>query len=91
MDKDKIDFVKTPDTNLATVLYCLGFPIDGIHYSGKGKQMEFYFKDDDRLRKTMLDYSMRKLRVEPRELFEVRSEIIRQVKHEASTRKFKKN
>ena len=84
---DKIDFVKTPDINLATVLYCVGFPIDGIHYSGRGSQMDFYFKDDDQIRKVMLDYSLRKLRLEPRELFDTRSDIIAQVKREASTRK----
>ena len=85
--KDTIEFVKTSDTDLASSLYCLGFPIDGIHYTGVGDKMEFYFRDEDRLQRAMMDYSLRKLRMEPRELFRTRREIITRVKNEASIRK----
>lgn len=89
----EIDFIKTSDSDLASVLYCLGFPIDGIHYTGTGDTMEYYFKDGERLQRAMLDYQMKKLRMEPKELFETRREVIARVKKEyaASANKFKKN
>lgn len=90
----EIQFVRTSDTDLASTLYCMGFPIDGIHDSGRlGKYgepiMEFYFRDEDRLRTVMADYYGRKLRVEPSELFFTKREIIDRVKYETSIRKLK--
>ena len=84
---DKIDYIKTPDIDLASVLYCLGFGIDGIYASGRGSQMDFYFKDEELLRKAMDDYYKRKLRMEPSELFNTRKGIINRVKNEASIAK----
>ena len=86
---DEIDYIKTPDIDLASALYCLGFGIDGIYSSGRGSQMDFYFKDDERLREAMDKYYKRKLRMEPSELFNARKGIINQVKNEASTEKSK--
>ena len=80
----EIDFIKTSDTDLAATLYTLGFPIDGIYYSGQGTKMDFYFKDEERLRNTMNSYYQRTLRVEPGELLRNRKEIIDRVKYEAS-------
>ena len=82
---DEIEFIKTPDIDLASVLYCLGFGIDGIYSSGRGSQMDFYFKANEQLRKAMDDYYQRKLRMEPTELLTARQGIINKVKNEAST------
>lgn len=84
---DKIDYIKTPDIDLASVLYCLGFMIDGIYASGRGSQMDFYFKDDEKLREAMDSYYKRKLRMEPSELFNTRKGIINRVKNEANITK----
>ena len=92
----EIQFVKTSDTDLASTLYIMGFPIDGIYDSGrvnpKGEPiMEFYFRDEDRLRETMTSYYGRKLRVEPCELFATKRDIIDKVKYETSIRKSEEN
>lgn len=81
---NEIQFIKTSDTDLAATLYTLGFPIDGIYYSGVGNKMDFYFRDEDRLRESMKSYYSRTLRVEPGDLLRNRKEIIDRVKYEAS-------
>ena len=82
----EIDFIKTSDVNLAATLYTLGFPIDGIYYSGVGVKMDFYFRDEERLRTAMNSYYQRTLRVEPSELLHNRKEIVDRVKYEASVK-----
>ena len=79
-----IKILKTPDVDLAATLYALGNPIKGIHYSGRGEQMDFYFDDTGLIRQTMSDYWDKKLRIEPTELLWARREIINRVKNEGS-------
>lgn len=92
MKEDTIDYIKTDDIDLASVLFHLGFGIEGIYASGAktyfGKDiMQFYFRDEERLQKAMMDYAQRRLRVEPYELFNARKILLTKVKDEASVRK----
>lgn len=88
-EEKTIDYIKTDDIDLASVLFHLGFSIDGIYASGAkthfGKDiMQFYFRDEESLQKAMMDYHQRKLRVEPYELFNARKAILTKVRDEAS-------
>lgn len=84
MDKP---YIKTSNLNMASTLYALGIPIDGVYYTGEGEKMEFYFADSDVVRTAMKDYWDRKLRVEPTVLFWARKEIITRMKNEQSFEK----
>lgn len=77
-----MQLLKTPDLELASVLYTLGFPIKGIYPVPNSQKMEFYFEDSDKVKKTMQDYYARKLRVEPNEVFWARREILTRMKNE---------
>lgn len=74
MQNEKV-FYKTSNLNLATTLYTLGFPIDGI-YKTESPIMEFYFAQTPTLEKTIDDYWNRKLKVEPNTLLTNRKEIL---------------
>jgi hypothetical protein len=87
----EVEYVKTSDLDLASTLYTVGFPIDGIYNSNRKTPfgepiMDFYFRDEERLRNAMNQYYRRTLRVEPSELFRNRKEILDRVKHEESVK-----
>ena len=73
-------FIKTPDIDLASTLYTLGFSIAGINPTGIGEQMDFYLDESPEIRKMIADYWGGLLRVEPRELLLNRREIISRMK-----------
>jgi hypothetical protein len=79
--------IKTPDIDIAATLLTLGYPIDGIFYSGIGDKMDFYFSDDIEIRNVINDYHAKKLRVEPSALLWSRKEIISRMKNETRTQK----
>lgn len=81
------EYIKTPDIDLASTLYAVGIPIDGVFYSGIGDKFDFYFLKNEATEKVMEDFRNRKLKVEPNLLFWSRKEIITRVKYEASSKK----
>lgn len=87
----EMNILRTFDLNLAATLFSLGFPIKGIHATGNGDQMEFFFEEEDRLKQTINDFYDRKLRVEPNEIFWARKEIISRMMNEKVSQKLSTN
>lgn len=83
-------YLKTSNLNLAATLFSIGLPIDGIHVREGSEIFDFYFIENEEVKKAMDDFWKRKLRVEPLELFGARSEIVRRMKDEEGTQKFNK-
>lgn len=79
--------LQTSSLELASVLYCLGFPIKGIYPVGNSNKMQFYFEDEERVKRTMQEYYDKKLRVEPNEVFWARREILTRMKNEQNFKK----
>jgi hypothetical protein len=80
-------YIKTPSIDIASTLLTLGYPIDGIYYSGVGETMDFYFTDTPETRNTIQRYHAKELRVEPSALLWSRKEIISRMKNETRTQK----
>ena len=81
------NYIKTSSIDIASTLLTLGFPIDGIYYSGVGETMDFYFTDSQKTKDTIQEYHSKKLRVEPSALLWSRKEIISRMKNETNTQK----
>ena len=81
MQNEKV-FYKTSNLNLATTLYTIGFPINGIYTSKESEIMEFYFEQSPKLEKAVDDFFGRRLKVEPYTLLINRREIISRIKNE---------
>lgn len=83
-------YYKTSNLNLASTLYNIGFPIDGIYTTEKSEIVEFYFEDTPKLAKAVDDFWNSRLRVEPNGLLIVRKELLEEIKRkqdEADTQK----
>lgn len=83
----EIDYIKTSDVDLATSLYTMGIPIDGIYATNeitylREPKMEFYFLDSPETKEAISDYYQRNLRLDPYMLFSNRKEIITRMKDE---------
>lgn len=84
------EYIKTSDLDLASALFTLGIPIDGIYASGKldskgDPVMEFYFDKKESTAQMIKDYYAKKLTVDPSSIFIVRREIIARMKAEQRT------
>lgn len=77
-----MNLLQTSSLELASTLYCLGFPIKGIFPQGNSNKLSFYFEDEPKVKQAMQDYYDRKLRVEPNEVFWARREILTRMKNE---------
>jgi len=83
-------YYKTSNLNLATTLYTLNIPIDGIYAQENSDIVEFYFERNPKLEKTVDDFFSRRLKVEPYTLLINRREILNRIKSEKNTAKFDK-
>ena len=84
MDKK---YIKTSDIEMASTLFTLGIPIDGIYASNNinpaGEPiMEFYFIEDEKTLETIKAYRQRELLVEPSLLLFNRKEILSRMKNQ---------
>jgi hypothetical protein len=81
-------YYKTSNLNLASTLYNIGIPIDGIYTTKNTEIVEFYFEQNPKLEKTVDDFWSGRLRVEPNGLLIVRKELLEEInrkKNEEST------
>ena len=86
MQDEKV-FYKTSNLNLATTLYTIGFPIDGIYKADNSEVVEFYFNLIPELEKTVDDFWNRRLKIEPHSLLIVRKELIESIKNKQYEKK----
>ena len=89
-------YIKTSDIELATTLFTLGIPIDGIYASDRlsplGEPiMEFYLREDARTLDLIRQYYARKLQVEPMILLLNRKEMVSRLKDEQRQAKNEKS
>lgn len=80
--EDAIPFYKTSDSFLASTLYTLGFPIDGIFAVPNSQRKEFYFKETPEVMEAIEKYYKREIRTEPMVLLTNWREIVAKLKHD---------